>query len=117
MKDQADLTFVQKKLPAKVVKVVSYTGCIQRAALQLFRKYPCVSTILTITHGQIVGSNIRYVHPAVTPSAALQLNRRLHPHTGIKGCGDRTIVCGVLDISVGPPCYRYREALSVMVLY
>ena len=40
-----------------------------------------------------VRSNTRYVHLAVTPSAARQLNRRLCPHRGIKGCGDRTIVC------------------------
>ena len=29
----------------------------------------------------------------VTPSAAWQLNRRLCPHVGIKGCGDCTSVC------------------------
>ena len=39
-------------------------------------------------------SNTCYVHPAVTPSAARQLNRKLHPHVGIKGCGDCTIVLG-----------------------
>ena len=41
-----------------------------------------------------VRSNTRYVHRVVTPSAAWQLNHRLHPHGGIKGCGDCTIVCG-----------------------
>ena len=40
-----------------------------------------------------VRSNTRYVHLAVTPSAARQLNRRLRPLRGIKGCRDHTIVC------------------------
>ena len=30
-----------------------------------------------------VRNNTRYVHPAVTPSAARQLNHRLRPHVGI----------------------------------
>ena len=40
-----------------------------------------------------VRSNTCYVHPMVTPSAAQQLNHTLHPHVGIKGCGDHTIGC------------------------
>ena len=41
-----------------------------------------------------VRSNTRYVHLVVTPSAAWQLNHRLHPYRGIKGYRDHTIVCG-----------------------
>ena len=41
-----------------------------------------------------VRSNTHYVYPTVTPSAAWQLNHRLHPHVGIKECRDCTIVCG-----------------------
>ena len=33
--------------------------------------------------GLIVRSNTRNVHSSVTPSAALQLKDRLHPHEGI----------------------------------
>ena len=36
-------------------------------------------------NGISVRSNTRYVHRAVTPSAAWQLNRRLCPHRGKKG--------------------------------
>ena len=35
----------------------------------------------------IVRSNTCYVHLTVTPSAAWELDHRLHPHVGIKGCG------------------------------
>ena len=45
-----------------------------------------------------VRSNTRNVHSSVIPSAALQLNHRLCPHVGTKGCGDRTIVCGGLYV-------------------
>ena len=43
---------------------------------------------------QTVKSNTHNVHSSVTPSAAPQLKCRLHPHEGIKECGDHTIERG-----------------------
>ena len=56
-----------------------------------------------------VRSNTRYIHRVVTPSAAWQPNQRLHPHRGIKGCRDCTIVCMGFEIldskGTGRCCY------------
>ena len=38
-----------------------------------------------------VRSNTRYVHCVVTPSAAWQLNHRLHPQRSIKGSAETTL--------------------------
>ena len=37
----------------------------------------------TATISGFVRSNTRNIHPSVTPSAALQLKHRLHPHEDI----------------------------------
>ena len=60
-------------------------------------------------HPGDVRSNTHKIHSLVTPSAAQQLNCRLHPHEGIEGCGDRTIVCVEFKIleskGTGRCCY------------
>ena len=45
--------------------------------------FPCRGGSNLILGTGTVMSNTRYVHPVVTPSAAWQLNCRLHPHVGI----------------------------------
>ena len=56
------------------------------------KEFTCSSKgIFHSIHPRDVRSNTHKVHPSVTPSAALQLKCRLHPHEGIQECGDHTI--------------------------
>ena len=88
---------------ASINIVTSLIKCKQR------KIYKCEETSHISNDRFYVRSNTRYVRLVVTPSAAWQLNCRLRPHRGIKGCGDHTIGCvGFLILEskgIGSCCY------------